>query len=175
MRVLNPEKTAYSICERESHLNSRGWRLVRKIAFMMTKGRCALNPLHRASHLHHLYYKRFWLERIFFGVFYKMPFDKCVLGLEVIGLNCVPLCGHCHGVSFNPGDSQRYPGSVHHKSHWVSHKDNPIENHQKFWFALRLLVQFWAIALWPGWFFALAVFIQLGLIFHLIYPWLVTG
>lgn len=100
--------------------------------------RCTCNPLHKASVVHHLKYRRSLLRRVL-GLFLLHAPKKSVSGLEIIGWDCIPVCTNCHqnvyGSSFNPC-------SVHYIKKWKQEKV-ALNNHNVWWFALELRIKFW--------------------------------
>jgi len=104
------------------------WPQTSKQAREIVKGRCILNPLHRATEVHHLRY------RDIFGA---------IANRERPGWDVVPLCRKCHG-------------RVHRKESWHSARRSPELKNCNRWpmlWSLRLRFYWWAFFLNGGWIF----------------------
>lgn len=100
--------------------------------------RCTQNPLHGEAHcIHHIKYKRSWFRRILGMLLFHFP-KKSVSGLEIIGWDVVPLCYGCHFNAYGRTTARR---SVHYVAVW--RQLGALENHNVWWFAWKLRLQFW--------------------------------
>ncbi len=100
--------------------------------------RCCCNPLHQASVVHHVKYKR-CLPRRLGGIFlFHNPFQISVSGYEIPGWDVVPVCEHCHS---NGWGRSLNPDSVHYSANWLQKSGlNSRNTYKKMW---RLRFNFW--------------------------------
>ena len=94
----------------------RSWNLICRDARSLTNNRCTLNPRHRATQVHHAYYRRRfgWLGR-----------RLDIAGVERPGVDVFPLCDECH-----------IP-IAHHRDNWIQYEDQG-DNHNTREFIAKL-------------------------------------
>ena len=104
--------------------------------------RCTCNPLHKASIVHHLKYKRSLLRRFAGCLLLHNPLQASVSGYEIPGWDIVPVCVICHENSY--GRSLN-PHSVHHAKIWK--QKGGLNNRNTFFFMWKIRFLFW---FWVG-------------------------
>jgi hypothetical protein len=100
--------------------------------------RCTCNPLHKASIVHHLKYKRSLLRRLFGCFLLHNPFQASVSGYEILGWDIVPVCSSCHENSYGRSLNHK---SVHYTKVWK--QKGGLNNHNTFFFTWKMRFLFW--------------------------------
>jgi len=99
--------------------------------------------LNKASIVHHLHYSRSPLRRVLGLLILHSP-KESIAGYEIPLFDLVPLCSNCHENAWGLSSNSK---SVHYTKRWVQKKHDSIHNHQKFFFAWRLRIFAFGLAL----------------------------
>lgn len=118
---------------------SPDWDTIRRRTLRL-QPRCTVNPMHKATIVHHVKNKRSLIRRII-GLLLLHPPKKTVSGFEISGWDVVSVCEKCHQNHYGRGS---HHASVHHPSVWVQR--GGLDNSNVWWFRIELRIRFWAIA-----------------------------
>lgn len=119
---------------------SIGWRSICRRTYQILP-RCTCNPLHKASAIHHVQYKRSPIRRILGMLLLHAPHPS-VSGLEIPGWDVFPVCAQCHDNYYGRSSDHR---SVHYAKVWIQR--GGLDNHNIVSFAWRLRIKFWVCAI----------------------------
>jgi len=104
---------------------------------------CTNNPFHGdAQIVHHLHYRRSLLRRTLGLLLLNLPV-KSISGFEIPGFDIVPICKECHQNSYGTSKSRR---SLHYHKIWIQR--GGIDNHQHWFTAWRLRINYFILFLW---------------------------
>lgn len=125
------------MAENTSFEYGKNWRQTCKVTLKLMP-RCTCNPLHKASIVHHLHYKRSLLRRLLEVFILRNPFNASVSGLEIPGWDIIPVCANCHD---NHYGRSLDPRSVHYKKVWI--QKGGLNNHNTMLFKIEMRIKFW--------------------------------
>lgn len=108
--------------------------------------RCVCNPVHKASVVHHLKYKRSLLRRLLGCILLHNPFQVSVSGYEITGWDIVPICCACHENSYGRSLNSQ---SVHYIKVWIQKGGLRNRNTYLMQAKLRFLFWFWVLLFIP--------------------------